>query len=133
MLMTREQICENFSAYLRGRIRVYYRGRLPSAAMFALHFNGQTQDGSAPISQETARRWLRGNCLPDETRLQVLAQWLDLDLHEALLEPRRPGIVAANNPVSQEVLDLFARADRECQNVVLAFLRSGAMPPALAV
>lgn len=131
MLMTREQICENFSAYLRDRIRVYYRGRLPSAAMFALHFNGQTQGGSALISQETARRWLRGNCLPDETRLLVLAQWLDLDLHEALMKPQRPGAAPAGSPASREMLELFSKADRERQNVVLNFLRLGAGNPAL--
>jgi hypothetical protein len=40
-----------------------------------------------PITQETARRWIRGLSMPEMDKLQILIQWLDLniDLNEEAL------------------------------------------------
>lgn len=82
------QIREAFSAQLRERLRQRFRGKLPSASMVAREFN--LRAGVAPlISQESARRWIRGNSIPDAPRLAVLAAWLSLDFNAAL-RPARP-------------------------------------------
>lgn len=80
------QFKESFAKALRTALVQHYRTR-PSAAMLARDYNLRTHGGTS-ISQETARRWLRGECFPDEDKLQILAPWLDLDLN-ALYGSRR--------------------------------------------
>jgi hypothetical protein len=75
-------IKENFSALLRDSLRSRY-GRIPSAAIVAREFNLRAYDTS-PVSQESARRWLRGVSLPEEERLRILVNWLHLDFNKAL-------------------------------------------------
>jgi hypothetical protein len=78
-------IKENFAALLRDSLRTRF-GRIPSAAVVAREFNLRAYD-TPPISQESARRWIRGVSLPEEQRLRVLVNWLNLDFNAAL----RPG------------------------------------------
>jgi hypothetical protein len=75
-------IKDNFSALLRDSLRSRF-GRIPSAAVVAREFNLRAYD-TAPISQESARRWIRGVSLPEEERLRVLVNWLDLDFNRVL-------------------------------------------------
>lgn len=53
---------------------------VPSAAFIAKEFNLRTPDLD-PISQESARRWLRGLAIPEFDKLLVLRSWLNLDLN----------------------------------------------------
>jgi hypothetical protein len=53
---------------------------IPSAAFVAKEFNLRTST-SEPITQESARRWLRGLAIPELDKLLVLRSWLDLDLN----------------------------------------------------
>ena len=85
MLKTND-IKENFSALLRNSLKARY-GRLPSAAVLAREFNLRAYD-TTPISGESARRWLRGVCLPEEDRLRILVNWLNLDFNKALTSNR---------------------------------------------
>ena len=78
------QIREAFAAQLRGSLRQRFRGKLPSAAIVAREFNLRA-GAVLPISQESTRRWIRGNSIPDAPRLAVLAAWLNLDLNAALV------------------------------------------------
>jgi hypothetical protein len=87
-------IKENFSAILRDSLRKRF-GRIPSAAVVAREFNLRAYDTS-PVSQESARRWLRGVSLPEEERLRVLVNWLNLDFNAAL-RPRTNGQITASN------------------------------------
>lgn len=83
-------IKDNFSALLRDSLRSRF-GRIPSAAVVAREFNLRAYD-TAPISQESARRWIRGVSLPEEERLRVLVNWLDLDFNKVLrARERTPG------------------------------------------
>ncbi len=83
-------IKDNFSALLRDSLRSRF-GRIPSAAVVAREFNLRAYD-TAPISQESARRWIRGVSLPEEERLRVLVNWLDLDFNKVLrAQERMPG------------------------------------------
>lgn len=34
-----------------------------------------------PITVQAVRRWLKGEAIPSQDRLQVLAEWLDVDAH----------------------------------------------------
>lgn len=83
-------IKERFAALLRDSLRAEY-GRIPSAAVVAREFNLRAH-GTTPISQESARRWIRGVSLPEEERLRVLVNWLDLNFNSALrMGSIRPG------------------------------------------
>lgn len=53
---------------------------VPSAAFIAKEFNLRTPNLD-PISQESARRWLRGLAIPEFDKLLVLRSWLNLDLN----------------------------------------------------
>lgn len=88
-------IKENFSALLRDSLRSRF-GRIPSAAVFAREFNLRAYDTS-PISQESARRWLRGVSLPEEARLRVLVNWLNLNFNDAL----KPGRIHSYKPAME--------------------------------
>jgi hypothetical protein len=67
-----------FSKELSRRLIEYY-GRVPSASVVSRDFNLRANNELA-ISQETARRWMRSLSLPEIERLQVLAEWLGLDM-----------------------------------------------------
>jgi hypothetical protein len=73
---------ENFSGLLRESLKARY-GRVPSAAVLAREFNLRAYD-TTPVTGESARRWLRGVCLPEEERLRVLVNWLGLNFNDAL-------------------------------------------------
>ena len=122
--MTRQTILENFSARLRDQLKQRFRGRLPSAAAFATQFNWRVAHSPLAISDETARRWIRGNCLPDETRLPVLVEWLGLDLQQVFAGPGQLESVPALQPADREVLELFSQVDRLKKQLVLDLLRS---------
>lgn len=84
-------VAQQFARALnRGLFRYY--GRNPSAAMVARDFNLRSRSDS-PISQEAARKWMRGLTVPELAKMQVLAEWLNLDLR-ALDSAEEP---AANN------------------------------------
>ena len=128
--MTRQQIQEKFSAKLREKLRLNYNGAIPSAALFATHFNLRLTEDELSISQETARRWIRGCCLPDAARQQTLATWLGLDLNEALC-----GLAASKDPMHQsgniplrevaELLELISPRQREA---LIDLLKESASP-----
>lgn len=124
MLTARQQIRENFAATLRERLRTHHRGTLPSAAAFAIHFNVAVASADLQISQETARRWLRGASLPDETRMLALADWLDINLHEALSRSQIIlGLALHRDGESQAIIELIAAMSQDQRQATLAFLK----------
>jgi hypothetical protein len=56
---------------------------VPAAAVIARDFNLRAY-GIDPITQESARRWIRGISIPEEDRLKILIEWLSLDFNEVL-------------------------------------------------
>lgn len=78
----KNEIKDTFSSSLRNCLSEYY-GKIPSAATFARDFNLRAY-GTTPITQESARRWMRGVSLPEEDRLRVLIDWLGLNYNEVL-------------------------------------------------
>ena len=75
-------IKDTFSRSLRKCLHEHY-GRVPAAAVIAKDFNLRAY-GIEPITQESARRWIRGISIPEEDRLKVLIEWLSLDFNEIL-------------------------------------------------
>ena len=71
---------EYFSHSLRESLKLQY-GKLPSAEVVSRDFNLRAH-GTTPVTQESVRRWIRGESLPKPDHLIVLMQWLDLDLNE---------------------------------------------------
>jgi hypothetical protein len=75
-----ENMKATFGKELCKRLVDHY-GRMPSAAVVARDFNFRSPH-LAPISQETARRWIRGLSVPEIERLSILATWLKIDVKE---------------------------------------------------
>ncbi len=122
MSRTRKAILETFSAELRARLRHRYRGDLPSAATVAAHFNLQLLDPTLQVSQETVRRWIRGVSFPDTERTSVLAGWLGLDLHRALLcgdkAPQR-----RSSDLADELITMIKNVPSEKRLILVEWLR----------
>jgi hypothetical protein len=75
----KQALRDSFSLSLVNALALRYR-EIPSAAFVAKEFNLRTST-SEPITQESARRWLRGLAIPELDKLLVLRSWLDLDLN----------------------------------------------------
>ena len=101
VMKTNNDIKDSFSAHLRECLKQRY-GKIPSAAVVARDFNLRAY-GTSPISQESARRWIRGVSLPEEDRLRVLVNWLNLDFNHVL---KNPGIHRIIHPNHEQVQDI---------------------------
>ena len=65
-----------FSRSLKELLTAKY-GYIPSASKFSDAFNLRAH-GTTTISRETARKWIRGDAIPELSRLKVLINWLGL-------------------------------------------------------
>ena len=68
---------KRFQRLLLARLTARY-GRVPTCSRLARDFSLIAAD-VAPISNETARKWLRGDVMPHASRLKILCTWLDFD------------------------------------------------------
>jgi hypothetical protein len=68
-----------FSDELNQALRFKYKSKKISALYFATQFNKQCKKSSLHISQESARKWLKGLSFPNQERIMVLILWLKLD------------------------------------------------------
>ena len=75
----KQALRDSFSLSLVNALALRYQ-EIPSAAFVAKEFNLRTST-LEPITQESARRWLRGLAIPELDKLLVLRSWLDLDLN----------------------------------------------------
>ena len=91
-----------FSIALKDGLVLRYKS-VPSAAFVAREFNLRIE-GVEPISQESARRWIRGLAIPEFDKLLVLRSWLDLDLN-AIGMPSIESIEARDIQYKKELLD----------------------------
>lgn len=92
-----------FAQAMTDALRVHY-GRIPSAAVAARDFNLRNPNTPA-ISEETARRWMRGLSLPEGERMTVLARWLGLDMNGIFGDQKTP--VFPGRSDQQELLKLL--------------------------
>ena len=68
-----------FSDELNKALSLKYKSKKISALYFATQFNKQCKKSSLHISQESARKWLKGLSFPNQERVMVLILWLKLD------------------------------------------------------
>jgi hypothetical protein len=130
---------ERFGHVFREALKKAY-GRLPSAAFVAAQFNLHCT-GTTAVSQESARRWIRGCSIPDPDRLLALSRWLRIDYNLVFQDEKRdsgrPSKFSGCDPLSVDsptpIADLCAQAvsglDRERQALVLEFLSSFLLQP----
>lgn len=68
-----------FSDELNKALKLRYKSKKISTLYFATQFNKQCKKPSLYISQESARKWLKGLSFPNQERIMVLILWLKLD------------------------------------------------------
>ena len=95
---------ESFALALNSALLVRY-DKIPSASFLAREFNLRATN-LEPVTQETARRWIKGLAIPKFDKLLLLRSWLDLDLN-ALGLPSLEATVKKN----QLQKDLLARQE----------------------
>ena len=131
-----------FSKELSRRLIEYY-GRVPSASVVSRDFNLRASEDSA-ISQETARRWMRSLSLPEIERLQILVEWLGLDMafltsREATIDsetykgPDRRHKGVTLDPVETFLLKCFKETDSRGKHCLLTLAKSLHERPNLTV
>ena len=126
---------EQFARSLRESLRVRY-GKLPSAAVLARDFNLRA-DGVSPITQESARRWMRGECFPKPDYLEILWTWLGLSLDAVVLTPEKrestshshgkahgPAYITPMNPAEERITRLFASLSPTQKKVVMELIET---------
>lgn len=97
----KQALQDSFALALTESLLLRYQ-EVPSAAFFAKEFNRRAP--TRPISQESARRWLRGLAIPELDKLLVLRSWLSLDLN-ALAQPDLASSKDNNIDVETQLLE----------------------------
>jgi hypothetical protein len=98
-----------FGKRLRDALIQRYK-RLPSAAFVAIHFNRKLGN-SKPVSNESVRRWMRGETMPRHEHMAVLVEWLNIDTcryFNSLITQSQPPLSDAqkSSDIAAEVLKL---------------------------
>jgi hypothetical protein len=132
---------EEFAKSLARHLLDYY-GRVPSASILARDFNFRAGIEGSQISQETARRWIRGISMPELDKLQVLVDWLNLEMSfmgrrvdDKGLEPNSTSNGGSTRPINQveaALLQVFRETDLRGKRSILALADAiipGAIPP----
>lgn len=90
-----------------------------------------------PITFQAVRRWLRGDSLPEQDKLQVLAEWLQVEPHtlrfgeeaaQRIKETRsrwETALAGEEREVLQAYLDLPVEQRKIIREVILAFAQAG--------
>lgn len=119
----RRQIAARFACILNHALIKRF-GKIPSAATLAMHFNLKA-GGLDPISQETARRWMRGLSLPELHRFQVLSKWLNISQEDFLntntTTPRKPDLPPAVRP---ELDGIKLSEPKELEQAMITMMRN---------
>ena len=126
---------EQFARSLRECLKVRY-GKLPSAATVARDFNLRAY-GVSPITQESTRRWMRGESFPKPEYLQILIHWLGVSLDASVLTPEKrvfdahaidlehgPGYITPMNPGQERLARLFISLNPEQQKAVMELIET---------
>ena len=129
-----DQVKEAFSIELAKSLRQAYGGRIPSIAIVARDFSLKSPH-LPHISNESIRKWLRGETLPHISRMQVLIDWLGPQISNPFDKPVKAIRFAQKNsqpgeskhrsngekhPMHDELVSIIDRlSEKECQ-IILA-------------
>ena len=126
-------IKNQFSISLNQQLLSYYR-RIPSASILARDFNSRARGTMNPITQETARRWIRGLSMPEMDKLQILIQWLgvNIDLNLDEVDARKSANLlgdggkktASLNEAEAQLLQIFRETDIRGKRVLLSLAKA---------
>lgn len=89
-----------------------------------------------PVSFQAARRWLLGEAIPTQDRLQVLAEWLDVDPHWLRFGEKLTGSVkqqrkrwdAKMSPQEREIIEVFLNLPAEKRKIAGEVIQALAKP-----
>ena len=79
----KSDLLNNFENELNSKLELYYPEALCSNAFVADQFNVRCNYDSF-ITRETARRWMKGEVLPEYIALFTLRAWLGIDINALL-------------------------------------------------
>src|SRR5690554_3778364 len=90
----------------------------------------------SPVSFQAARRWLLGEAIPTQDRLQVLAEWLDVDPHWLRFGEKLSGSVtqqrkrwdAKMSPEERHAIEVFLQLPPEKRKMVGEIIHALAKP-----
>ena len=99
-----------FSDELNKALKLRYKSKKISALYFATQFNKQCKKSSLYISQESARKWLKGLSFPNQERVMVLILWLKLDSRLFYIENLQ---TSNDDDKKQSIIDEQAKALKE--------------------
>lgn len=88
------------------------------------------------ISFQAARRWLLGEAIPTQDRLQVLAEWLEVDPHWLRFGEKLSGSVqqqrkrwdAKMTPQERQIVETFMKLPAEKRKIVGEIINALAKP-----
>ena len=98
------------------------------------HFNSRYW--GTTVSYQGVRRWLRGESIPEQDKLVVLAEWLDQEPHELRYgvpadkqakgdKPWYIGLSVDEHELIQALLALPADKKKTVREVILSFAKEG--------
>ena len=107
---------------------VRHYGRMPSASVLARDFNLRCTQDVKPITNETARRWIKGISLPELTRLNVLSSWISLDIGNLQKSDSTSDLSATNSPKRDEdeeaLIKMYKKLDLQDKRMIQELMRS---------
>lgn len=128
-----DRVKQAFSVELVASLKREYGGRMPSMATVARDFSLKSPH-LAHISNETIRKWIRGDSLPHISRMQVLIDWLGPQIRDPFDKPVKAIRLIQNNssseaaknhtngekhPMHDELLRIIERlSEKECQSIL---------------
>ena len=76
----KSDLLSNFAKELNAKLFLYYPDALCSTAFVSDQFNIRSNYEDR-ITRETARRWMKGEMMPEYTAIYTLRAWLGIDLN----------------------------------------------------
>ncbi len=107
---------------------VRHYGRMPSASVVARDFNLRCTQDAKPITNETARRWIKGISIPELVRLNVLSNWIGLDIGNLQKNNSAANLTTTNTLRGEEgeeaLLKIYRKLNAQDKRIIQGLMRS---------
>ena len=107
---------------------VRHYGRMPSASVVARDFNLRCTQDVKPITNETARRWIKGISIPELMRLNVLSNWIGLDIGNLQKNNSAANLTTTNTLRGEEgeeaLLKIYRKLNARDKRIIQGLMRS---------
>ena len=121
----KSDLLSNFAKELNAKLFLYYPDALCSTAFVTDQFNIRSNYDDR-ITRETARRWMKGEMMPEYTAIYTLRAWLGIDLNALMhFDPILKTEITIEPPemLSQEEIQKKMRDSITAIDVVLTTLK----------